>query len=161
MTAYVEEEDKIIERHYRTFDKVEFEEQEAYLHELLELPNVLRVGIDAMGMGEHMAENLEKRWGHRVLKLKGAPAMMSIATQLKMYMEKAMVGFIADQRRSIQMHSIKRSVTEKGVLSLAVGKGIADGTTQRHHGDIFWSRAMGVYAHADVQTLGEPRLMFI
>lgn len=162
LTVGVREGSVLRERYYETFNKVPFEFQEAKLDDLLSLPNVERLVIDAQGMGEHMAENLERKWGHRILKIKGGALMGSIATMTKIYMEKKRVEFIADKQRSAQMHSIKKSVTEKGNISYQVAKTMTDtGSRRKHHGDKFWSRGFMIWGDADMRSLGKPRLRFI
>lgn len=160
MTLYAEKEGEegVLEEVYmRQLHDTPFDIQENICNEAVSLPNMHRFTIDSTGMGGPIAENLERKWGSRVLKLNfSGPQQVSVATTTKMYMEKGRVTFIADRDRSAQMHSIKKNITEKGHrISYGAPKG------KRHHGDAFWSRGCGIYGHADMVSLGQPKVWFL
>lgn len=158
----IEEDGIIRERLYQTFDNVPFESQEHALHDLMTLPNMERIAIDATGMGEQMAENLERRWGHRVLRMKfSGPVRSSMATMMKMYMEKHRVEFLADRDATMQMHSVKKAITDAGNVTLVVAPGRVESAGRKHHADKFWARALMIWGHADAKALGKPRVRFV
>jgi phage FluMu gp28-like protein len=163
LTIFVEEDDgRLYEIYTRTFIDTPFDIQEEHCHEALMLPNLMRFVIDATGMGQPMGESLEKRWGHRAMPLKfSGPQVSSLATMQKMYMEKDKVVYLWDQDRNAQMHAVKKHISHSGhrvSFGAPRGKG---GTGRRHHGDVFWSRAMGIWGHADLKSYGKPRVRFL
>ena len=111
-----------------------------------------------------MAENLERRWGLRVVPVHfsgGTGNQKTLATTLKWYMEKGRVKFYPDKARNYQMHSVKKQVTQAGNVGYVVARGKADATGHKHHADVFWSRALAVWCHSDIRALGRPRVRFI
>ena len=177
LSVYVEREEGTLEECYiETFRNVPFDVQEQRCHEVLSLPNTMRLTIDATGMGMQMAENLERRWGHRALGVKfSGPQSSALASNLKMYMLNTQdrrpvkkdqppprkVRFLWDRSRNAQMHSIKKNISSTGGnVTYGAPRG-NNNSHYRNHGDAFWSRALGVHGHADYSQLGKPRVRFM
>ncbi len=153
---------KIEECHAQTFIDTPFEMQEDYCNDLLKIPNLMRLAVDSTGMGEPIGESLERKWGHRVMRVKfSGPQVSTLATTLKSYMETGRVTFFFDRDSNAQMHSVKRLISTSGHRVSYAAPRAKSGAGRRHHGDRFWSRALKVFAHADVLSLGKPRVRFI
>lgn len=140
-------ETSIQERYTQTFEKESFELQQSVLEDYLEDPDTY-LAIDKTGMGEQMSEELLDEYGSdKVMPIHFTnPMKGTLATTLKRYMKKHMVEFSCDRHKNVQMHSIKKSVTQSGNITYLV---VTDKTDEaHHHADVFWSRALKCYCHA-------------
>ena len=163
LSVFAEQDGVLVERYFLTLQTASFSTQEDFLRKLMNLPNVLKLGIDKTGMGEQIAERMEQSYGTRISPIHfSAPMKASLATQTKMYMEKDKVTFIANPERSYQMHSIKKKVTDHGNIQYVAATGKVDAIGgHKHHGDVFWSRALAIYCHAELHNFGTPRIRFL
>lgn len=162
LTIFEDRDGILFERFYQTFDRVSFNEQESFLDVVMSLPNIMKLVIDKTGMGEQMAENLHSRHHDRVMPLDFTQgSKQTMATQLKMYMQKGKVRFYPDKHRNFQMHSIKKDVTSSGKMRYIATLETDSAHKKYHHADVFWSRALGIYGHADMVALGRPNFRFI
>jgi hypothetical protein len=151
------------ERYVLSMKGKAFDVQEAQLNGLMALQNVRRLKIDKTGLGEQFAERLQQRWtADRVVGVHfTAESKNTIATNMKMLMEKARVRFWPDQHRNFQMHSIKKEITDKGNVQYNVDAREVAASGQKHHGDVFWSRALALSAWSDFTSLGQPHIRVI
>lgn len=159
LSVFEERDGRLTERYRCTFEKKSFEIQAEELDALMHLPNSRGLAIDATGMGEQIAEEREKRWGSRVHSVKfTSPIKNTMATNLKKLMEMGKVLFIAGKEENFQMHSVRRAYTSSENIIYEVDKEEGSEYTRKHHADIFWARALGLYAYAMSKKLGRPRV---
>ncbi len=146
----------LFERYIVSMHQAPFQSQEDTIDSICSLPNCARFEIDATGMGEQLGENAARRWPDRAIAVKFSHQMKAtLATALKMYMEKRQVMFYPDRNRIFQMHSIKKEVSRHGNVIYGVDKSITADNRERHHGDVFWSRALAVHGHAELHATNE------
>lgn len=157
LSVFVSEGGRAVERYTLTLDRKDFAEQEAVLGELMSIRRVMRLRIDETGLGMNLAENLKKKFSHRVDAVSFTNAnKASMASNMKMLMEKGKVLFSASMEANFQMHSIKKDVTASGNIRLIVK---ADpGAGEDHHADRFWSRALALYGMTDKEAMGRARV---
>lgn len=112
------------------------------LCELLRLRRMRRCCIDAGGIGMQLAEQAVESFGeHRVEAVTFTAALKSqIAVGLRIVVEQARIRIPADERIRSDWHSVQRSVTPAGHLSLSAGRG------EGGHADRFWAAALAVHA---------------
>ena len=117
-----------------------FEEQEAQLWRLLELPQLQRACIDATGLGQHLAENAENRFGWKVEKVTFTPALKEkLAFDLRMAFELRRLRVASDPELRKDLCSLRRELTIAGNLRF-------DGNTDDGHCDRFWALALRQHA---------------
>lgn len=165
LAAFVDEGDDagglLVERYFQTFAGVPFAEQRAAIERLLQNPRAV-VAVDRTGLGEQLAEELLAEWGeYRVVPVHfgagGTPNVL--ATGLKVAMERGQVRFVHDRNRSLEMFSVKRESTEAGRVRYVVDS--RSGGEHRHHADVFWARALAIYAWSKFGRFERPRISCI
>lgn len=150
---------KLYELYAETFANTPFDEQEEALRALLNLPNLMRLSIDRTGMGEVLAERLERWWGPRVAPIHFTVQNKStIANNMKMLMIQEKAFFQADRNKNYQMHSIKRNITQQGNVVLLTDVRREGTSMRRHHADVFWSRALACHAASEFKAGGVARV---
>lgn len=160
LTVFEEKDGLLLERYRQHFDNTPFPVQAEELDAVLSIPNVLGLAIDQTGMGEQLAEERVMRWGERVTSVYFTEQIKkTMATNIKMMMEKAKVFFQADKEARFQMHSIKKIFTTTGKILFDVDTQQEVGSySGHHHADIFWARALALYAKAMSMKLGRPTI---
>lgn len=115
--------------------------QQAAISELARLPWVRRVCIDATGIGNMLAENLQREHGAKV-----EPVMFTagvkedLALTLRRRMEERMLRLPKDPKLASDLRSIRKATTSAGNVRF-VGERNADG-----HADRFWALALAIHA---------------
>jgi phage FluMu gp28-like protein len=148
------------EMHAATFHKTDFDTQEQYITRLLtEMPRSFIAG-DETGMGLMLFERLRAKFGgHRVVginfsstidipirhRARDGSAKFVMALTLKDAMLNDEVRWQIDAHKNMQMHSVRREVTESLNMVFRVDHGSETQSEHHHHADVFWARAMAVW----------------
>lgn len=160
ITVFEERDAHLYERYRKTLKNTPFPIQAEELDSILHIPNVMGLAIDQTGMGEQLAEERVLKWGSKVVPVQFTnPMKGTMATNLKMLMEKSKVSFQADREAMFQMHSIKRLHSGNNVI-YEVTSEKEGGYIDHHHADIFWARALALYAYGMTQRLGPIQFGF-
>jgi len=129
--------DMVVVRFRRSFRNEKFVEMESEIDYAIRNAHVRKLGIDATGMGMHLAENLSRRYPSVVDEVNFTPSWKDeSASNLRRLMENQCFAFPDDRDFRKQFHSIKRSVTDHGNIRVDAEK------NKDHHGDIFWAAAL-------------------
>jgi len=148
---------RVIERYLHKLTRVGFDAQEAEIEALMSISRCLRIEIDETGLGMQLAENMKKKFGHRVVPISFTSASKAeMSSNMKMMMQRGSVRFIADRDANMQMHSVKKTITSAGNLTLTVND---QSDADAHHADIFWSRALALHAFHNKNALPKPRVL--
>lgn len=126
----------------QTLDRQKFSLQRETLALLLERRrDVVRLCIDATGVGMQLAEELEDRFPGRVEGVEfTSPVKMALGTTLKIAMEERNVLIPADRDLMLQLHSVRKTVTAAGNVRLDTDH------DEKHHADKFWALALALHA---------------
>jgi len=133
---------RVVYRMGKSFDRSRFQEQEAYLRQMLKASaRFRRLCIDRHGIGMNLAENLRSEFRSRVegIALVGQ-VKETLAVDLKIAFENEAVAIPRARELTAQIHSIKKTATEAGYARFDTEK------NERHHADKFWALALGVHA---------------
>ena len=132
-----------VARMVRTMENTPFDEQLRYARELLRLedangvPLIRRAGIDATGIGAHMAETLEREFGPRVEPVVFTAAVkedLAFRTRRRMEARLALLPDTREIRRAFS--AVKKFVTPSGNLRFDAAR------TEAGHADEFWAKAL-------------------
>lgn len=152
---------RLVERYAATLRRKEFDIQFAELEALMKNQRVLRLKIDETGLGMNLAENLKKKFAQRVIPVSFTnPTKAALASNMRMLMELDKVRFQASAEKNYQMHSVKKEITASDNVRLVVNDD-SDQADERHHADVFWSRALALSAYSDKEALGKARILSI
>ena len=123
-----------------------FREQRELLFDLLRLPKVRRLCIDASGLGMNLAEDAQSYFGR--YKVEGlnftAPVKEELATNLRIALEDHRLVIPADPLLREDLHSLKRVTTLAGNVRFEAQRSETDG-----HADRFWALALANQAALD------------
>ncbi|PID38062.1 MAG: hypothetical protein CSA65_08985 [Proteobacteria bacterium] len=120
----------------RSYDKVQFSEQEADLRRLLESLPVARLSIDKSGIGMNLAENLSRDYPQVQGEIFSNASKERWATDFKILLQRKDVVLPRDREMVAQIHSIKRRVLPSGKVAFDAER------TGRGHADRFWAIAL-------------------
>jgi len=125
-------------------------DQEERLHGLLTSLPGLRLGIDHLGLGQQMSENLVKRWGPgRARAITFTEASKSEMVQgLKRMLEDGELALLRDRRQDYELNRTKR---QPG------GKVVQSGSERNFHFDRFWALAMAASLAQGGRSVYETR----
>jgi len=143
--------DRANQRLMVTMPQVEFDLQVAVLRKAYdEIPSIRQGMIDKGGIGAQLAEQMSKRYGHdRACPVQfDNPKKERWALGTKRAMERKSVTLIPDRDQDSQFHSIRRraSSAKNMIYELeTTTSSIGGGQKVKHHGDKFWTAAMGIY----------------
>ena len=131
----------LVTRKVITLRNTPFHLQTAELYKLLALPNLRRCCIDKNGIGEQMAEEARRKFGHRVepTALTG-PSKESMAYATRSRMEDRTFRIPDDRAVFADFRGIRKTVTAAGNIRFD-GEKTKDG-----HCDRFWAAALCVEA---------------
>ena len=105
-----------------------------------------KVAIDETGIGMQMAEELEKKWGDKIIRLYFTNKIKEeLAERLKVAFQDKVIRIPADNDLREDLHSVKRTITDAGNVRY-------EGNTQDSHADRFWSIALAVYASSQEEN---------
>ena len=105
-----------------------------------------KVAIDETGIGMQMAEELEKKWGDKIIRLYFTNKIKEeLAERLKVAFQDKVIKIPADNDLREDLHSVKRTITDAGNVRY-------EGNTQDSHADRFWSIALAVYASSQEEN---------
>ncbi len=150
------------ERYTLTLERKKFAVQEAAIAEVARLPNLIRGYIDETGMGMDLSERLGDRFPGKIEGVSftggdgGSKAVM--ASNMRANMELGRVIFEPNPNKNFQMHAVKKAVSSGEQLRLVVEKSDEEkGQEDDHHADVFWARALALYAWKERAKRPEPR----
>lgn len=124
-----------------TLRGAEFAVQKALLGDLLRHPGVVRLCIDATGLGSNLAEDLAREHRTRVEAVTfTGPVKESLANLLRLKVEGRRVLLAPERDLVSQIHSVRRVLTVAGAARFDVD------ASERHHADKFWALALALYA---------------
>lgn len=131
-----------------TLEKKEFSFQKALLAQLLEKRKDLqRLCIDSTGIGMNLAEDLSKEYSYRAEGVDFTnPVKMGLGTGLKIAMEDRNIQIPALRDLMLQIHSVKRTVTQAGNIRLDTEH------DEKHHADKFWALALAIHAASNTSA---------
>lgn len=138
-----------IVRHIACLKNTPFAQQKRLLFDILRLPNVRRLCIDASGLGMNLAEDALTQFGaYKVEPVTfTAPVKEELATSLRIACEDHGLILPADPDLRDDLHSIKRVTTTAGNVRFDVTRSETDG-----HADRFWALALALHAAKDAST---------
>jgi len=118
--------------------KQKYHVQKQFLADKLQNPKVLRLCVDATGIGDMLAEELQREFGeHRVEKVKfTAPLKEVMAGRGVGFMEDRRVRLPADRRIRESFHRVRKTVTAAGNVRLDADR------TDEGHVDDWWAFAL-------------------
>lgn len=140
----------------QTLAQAPFSLQRAVLTSLLtERRDIVRLGIDATGLGMQLAEELATAFPGRVEPITfTAPVKDTLAHALKIALEGRDLLIPANRDLMLQLHSVRKTVTVAGNVRLDSDH------DERHHADKFWSLALAEHA-ATMPVIPPPRTVFV
>jgi phage FluMu gp28-like protein len=116
------------------FDRQKFEYQKKYLFDLMTNIPIIKLGIDANGLGMNLAEDLDTKFPGRVESVSMQTEWKDKAVQsLKIRFEEQLIAIPDDIDLKKQIGSIKKKVSDTGFVRYDAEK------DKDHHGDKFWS----------------------
>lgn len=124
-----------------SLDRVEYDDQQACFTQLFKALPFTSVLIDRNGIGNQLAENLEREFPGMCEGVNFTNATKELwAVQARISFERAYVPIPLDRELAYQIHSIKKRVT-------AAGNSTYDTEgNEKHHADQFWALALAVWA---------------
>jgi len=133
-----------------SLDRVEFDEQQACLWQIITQLPFTAVLIDRNGLGAQLAENLE-----RTGKAAGVdftnPIKELLAVEARIQAERGKTPLPNDRDIAYQIHSIKKTLTSTKLNRFDTER------NEKHHADKFWAWALAVYGAAAVRMAQEQR----
>lgn len=134
-----------------TMPQVEYDLQMVVLCKAYDEIPAIRTGmIDKGGIGSQLSEQMAKRYGHQ----RACPVQFDNAKKerwalgAKRSMERRAVTLIPDRDQVSQFHAIRRraSSAKNMIYELeTTTSSVGGGQKVKHHGDKFWTAAMGIY----------------
>jgi phage FluMu gp28-like protein len=122
-----------------SLDRVEFDDQERCLRELIARLPFTQVLVDQNGLGMHLAENLEGTGRAKGVTFSTVTKELW-AVEARVQAERANVPIPMDRDLAYQIHSIKKTVT-------AARNAVFDTEgNEKHHADKFWAWALALWA---------------
>jgi phage FluMu gp28-like protein len=120
---------------------VEYEDQRAIAQRCLDRLPIVQLLIDRNGLGNQIAEDLNKQYGDRAVGVDFTNESKSLwAVELKVQMQRTHVPIPLDRDLSYQIHSIKKIVTSAKNAVFDTMR------NEKHHADKFWALALAVWA---------------
>lgn len=119
-----------------------FDEQEARLYELLELPGVRRACIDNTGIGRQLVERAQKRFGtYKVEAITFTPAVKEeLAYPVRAACEDRSLRIPDDSTVTSDFRAIRKETTAAGNIRFTAER------TEGGHADRFWAAALALHA---------------
>jgi phage FluMu gp28-like protein len=133
------------ERLFKTYDKVEFQAQEADLGDCLTIlgPKLARLSIDQNGIGMMLAENLVSRFGSRVEPVTITNQVKErMAIEFRVGLEKRAIRLYPDRERIRHLHSVKKTLLPGGSTRYDTVR------NEKHHADKAWSQMLAYWGAA-------------
>jgi phage FluMu gp28-like protein len=131
-------------RDVRVLHDMPFRIQEDLVAALLQRRQVKRLCVDSTGMGRHIAENLQERFGHRV---EGVHFTQQVKTDLAMPLvrlfQDRQIRIPADADVREDLHKVKKVVTSSNNIRLEAK------SDEKGHADRFWALALACHAALD------------
>jgi phage FluMu gp28-like protein len=122
-----------------SLDRVEFDDQERCLREVITRLPFTQVLIDQNGIGMHLAENLANTGRAQGVTFTNATKELW-AVEARVQAERGSVPLPVDRDLAYQIHSIRKKVT-------AARNNVFDTEgNEKHHADKFWAWALAVWA---------------
>ena len=126
-----------IERYSEIFENMPIPDQEAFLIQLMNMFPLMRLAIDARGIGRGTAERLQRLFRNRIIPVIFTAEWKAEATkEFKARLEKQAIAIAEDRLTIEHINSIRRSVSLNMVELFAADKNV------KHHGDCYWALAM-------------------
>jgi len=105
-----------------------------------------KVAIDETGIGMQMAEELEKKWGEKVIPVYfTAKVKEELAQALRIKFQDKLIKIPEDVQLREDLHSVRKTLTESGNIKI-------EGSTKDSHADRFWAIALAVYAASKTEA---------
>jgi phage FluMu gp28-like protein len=138
LTIWDDREDgEIVMLYAKSYDKVPFADQEADLTAMMSILPIVRLSIDATGIGMNLAERVEAEHGAAVVRETFTAAIKEVwCTDFKIGLQKRRIRMPRDRDLIAQIHSIKRDTTLGGRVTFDASR------DSNGHADKFWSCAM-------------------
>jgi phage FluMu gp28-like protein len=133
------------ERLFKTYDRVEFQAQEADLGDCLTIlgPKLARLSIDQNGIGMMLAENLVSRFGSRVEPVTITNQVKErMAIEFRVGLEKRAIRLYPDRERIGHLHSVKKTLLPGGATRYDTVR------NEKHHADKAWSQMLAYWGAA-------------
>lgn len=126
----------------RTFERASFRAQSEFLAQRLKDARLMRLCVDATGLGMMLAEELQNRYGRwRVEGISfSAPAKAAMATALRAAFEDRRLRILPDADVREDLHKVRKTVTAAGNVRYEADRDEAG------HSDRFWALALAVHA---------------
>jgi phage FluMu gp28-like protein len=134
------------ERLFKTYDRVEFQAQEADLGDCLTIlgPKLARLSIDQNGIGMMLAENLAKKFGSRVEPVTITNQVKErMAVEFRVGLEKRAIRLYPDRERIGHLHSVKKTLLPGGATRYDTVR------NEKHHADKAWSQMLAYWGAAN------------
>lgn len=123
-----------------TLNKCDYDSQIAVLEKVLSLP-VTKMLIDKTGLGNQLAETMEKKYFSKVEGVNFTnPSKELWATDIKKIFQQHKTAIPNDKDLAYQIHSIKKRVTASNNLVFDTER------NEKHHADKFWALALALQA---------------
>lgn len=125
-----------------------FGEQEAELYQLMALPQVQRVCIDATGLGMQLAERANQRFGFRAEAVRFTNTVKEqLAYPLRAAHEDRTLRYCRDEKLRADLRGIKKESTASGNIRFI-------GEAADSHCDRFWAKALALHAGQVAKSWG-------
>ncbi|HSA05733.1 MAG TPA: terminase family protein [Candidatus Gastranaerophilales bacterium] len=130
-------------RMLRVLENTEFRIQEEILYNILKHKNLRRCCIDSTGIGMHLAESAQKKFGqYRAEAVTFTNKVKEeLAYGLRTHFEDKTVYIPAEYEIREDLHSVRRTTTAAGNIRFDVEKSDASG-----HADRFWALALALHS---------------
>ncbi len=139
--------DVLWERHRIEMRGITYAEQRMRLYELLRLPQVKRLCIDATGLGNQLAEEAKREFGWKVEPITFTQQSKSdLAYPLRAMHEDRKLRYRRDEKLRADLRGIKKEITVGGNERFV-------GESADSHCDRFWAKALAVCAAATKQEV--------
>jgi phage FluMu gp28-like protein len=137
-----------IERYSQQLANTPLPDQKRFLYDLLMKLPMMKLAIDAGGIGRGIAEDLQSFFPTRVTAIQftaewKAEAVKSIRSRI----EKQLIAIAEDRITIEHITSIKRSISSNMLELFAADK------REKHHGDAFWALAMASLLGTPVENI--------
>ncbi len=105
-----------------------------------------KVAIDETGIGMQIAEELERKWGDKIIRIYFTNRIKEeLAERLKVAFQDRVIRIPPDNDLREDLHSVRRTVSDAGNVKY-------EGSTQDSHADRFWAIALSVYASSQEEN---------
>jgi phage FluMu gp28-like protein len=99
-----------------------------------------RVAIDETGIGMQIAEELQTKWGDKVLKVYfTAKVKEELAELMRIKFQDRLIRIPEDADLREDLHSVRKTLTPSGNIKI-------EGSTKDSHADRFWALALAIFA---------------